>query len=137
MLGCLANKRIVYLGDSTSRYEYLALAHLAEYGALPSAGHLLCAPHAHWPNFQQHDLLMGQWRFMRQRFPRNLSAPRQVTNCVSSWTEWDIFYRYTNKLLHGAQSTESCDCFRQKCCDDALENRIYVNARLNTSIAFF
>ena len=64
-------------------------------------------------------------------------ARPQWKACASSWTEWDLFYRASNAVLQGENSTETCDCFRKRCCGSAVENRVYVNARRNLSLAFF
>ena len=74
MLDALADKRVVFVGDSTLRYEYLALAYLAEHGVLPSTGHLLCSPHAGWPNVQVAGLWQGSWKFLRDQLPPDIAA---------------------------------------------------------------
>eukprot|EP00927_Polykrikos_kofoidii_P074125 TRINITY_DN70095_c0_g1_i1.p1 TRINITY_DN70095_c0_g1~~TRINITY_DN70095_c0_g1_i1.p1 ORF type:complete len:332 (-),score=18.43 TRINITY_DN70095_c0_g1_i1:86-1081(-) len=123
---CSNGKRIIYVGDSTFRYEYLAMAYFMEHGKCYSG------PNALKPDPSVEAEVMAHFRtFGSPIYP---IAP----GCVDGGGRaWEPFYRYTNSLLN---NHETCDCFR----DDAdgrgttaTENRMYVSADNSVSVSYF
>ena len=118
---CLKDRRILYIGDSTLRYEYFTLAYFSEHGYWPLKGNLK------GPN----PLLQGDVAKSKL-----VSYPTGSSKCRNGRTDWERFFWYTNSLLNGH---EVCDCFRKpsgkSCCKLATENRLY--SKGNTVIGFF
>ena len=124
----LRGKRIVFLGESTLRYEYLAIAYLAEYGHTAEGWQVPCS--------RFNSSVLGP----NLLFEKNLNAttaaavaactaansdsitsstPLQartrgkhpkVIECKPSEHSWLKFHRYTAGVLGGH---ETCDCYRE------------------------
>ena len=124
----LRGKRIVFLGDSTLRCEYLAIAYLAEYGHTAEGWQVPCS--------RFNSSVLGP----NLLFEKNLNAttaaaiaactaansdsitsstPLQartrgkhpkVIECKPSEHSWLKFHRYTAGVLGGH---ETCDCYRE------------------------
>lgn len=131
--GCLAGKRIVFVGPSTSKFDYMATAWFAEYGSFPTAEQVQNQAGAWGPNplneQKVHQALPG----MQAQFPA-VGKP----GCLNTDASWEQYYRYSNGLFNGH---EYCDCYRfgeWKGAVDAYnntENRIYNNG--DTMLAYF
>lgn len=131
-LQCLRGKRIVFIGDSTMRYEYLTLALFAEYGGWE------------WMHDEPLVRMHGPKGFstgpnpLFEKYGRDVPyvggpagsvAIRAKNGCIKPYrvdhnVSWESFYRYTSSLLSG----EQCDCFRDVCCAGTTENRRYAAA---------
>ena len=123
---CLRGKRIVWLGDSTCRFEYLTVAVFAEWGVLPDSDCPRLVPPC------AADSLVGIYdRSTLPRVPSSPSSsfprpPRGVHDdgCASAGgsSSWNHFFQYSSRLLRN----ETCDCWRAKAgYTDMVENRIY------------
>lgn len=130
---CLERKRIVYIGDSTARYEYLAVALLAHHGVLPPAGtaavresnsappSLPCTNGLPSPLYER--WVVDTYKRDRASLPATLTSPRPAADgCSKSWDDWDLYYRLSDEIFGGR---EACDCWRARCCRDAFESRVY------------
>jgi hypothetical protein len=95
-LNRLNGKRIVFVGDSGSRYQYLELAHYLVYGTCPDAGTM---------PYMLNEVTYTNWN----DFYYNTSAMLSVNSGVFRSTETCFCTRYENRLSP----------------EDSLENRIF------------
>lgn len=115
---CLTDKRIVLIGDSTIRYQYLTLAYFAEYGTWPPGQ--LGNPSPLWEGSLKNNTIS-----------QNLMTSKSAIKCLTddslktqqNFKRWLMFYSFTNSLFNGH---ETCDCYRSRTID-SVENRVYVN----------
>lgn len=129
---CLANKRIVFVGTSTLRYEYLTLAYFAEYGVWPSdMKQVMYGQNQYGPT-----PLVEQEVLFSTQLPWAATSPRQpLQGCKRDDLKWESFYRYTNMIFNGH---ELCDCYRHgNDYGNTTENRIYRSASGDFSLAYF
>lgn len=107
LLRCLRAKHIIYIGDSTVRFEYLALVS------------------------RIHRALKASQCMERRH--RNCCAATQrnetAAECERSYGLWSRFYALSTNSFDGRMT---CDCYRLApqnesldCCDRAVENRVY------------
>jgi hypothetical protein len=132
----LAGKRIVFIGPSTSKFDYLALAYFAEYGVWPldeqvTAGHGQTGPNPLYEWNVRNVLKAGGF------LPPEVKAKHNVPGCNQGGGT-ETFMRYTNHILNGH---EVCDCHQNgnwKGAGDwynSTENRVYWNG--NTMLSYF
>lgn len=125
---CLAGKRIVFIGPSTSKFDYLALAYFAEYGRWPMEDQVLIAGGATGPN------PLYEWNVRNALqagapLPPEVTVPHHTAGC-NGGAGTESFLRYTNHILN---AHEVCDCHQNgdwKGVGDlynATENRVYLN----------
>jgi len=129
--GCLENKRIVLIGPSTSKADYLSLAYFAEYG--------------HWPSGDVVPLKGGGWGpnplneagIPAAVLPVAVTSPTGAVGCTPGGAA-ETTFRYSNSMFNGK---EACDCYEfgpwvgPQDVNNSTENRIYVNG--NTMISYF
>ena len=84
-LNTLRNKKIVFIGDSITRYQYLNLVYFLERGHFPQP---FCTD---------------------EKLPQSVCCQRNVGS--SKDITWNSFFQSTNEGLHG---NEICDCVRKK-----------------------
>lgn len=106
-LNTLRNKKIVFLGDSITRYQYLNLVYFIERGHFPQP---YCTD---------------------EKMEHSVCCQNKVRG-GSKGNGWSSFFHSTNQGLNG---NEICDCARKDGFN--LENRVYRNEEMNTVIAFF
>lgn len=95
---CLANKHVVFIGDSRTRFQYLSLANAVARGVFPQCVEGL--------NKTMIDCEM---------------AGRKMGN-------WNHFYQVTNTILNERKNeTELCYCYRGQGWDRVRENRNFVS----------
>jgi len=131
---CLANKRIVFIGPSTSKSDYLALAFFAEYGFWPSEEQVAFGlpGQTQWGVNPLHEGVIPT-----SPLPLSVTQPIVKPGCQASGEE-ETLMRYTNSMFNGH---EACDCYKwgkwKGAYDmyNATENRIYNNG--NTMISYF
>lgn len=103
---CLAKKRIVFIGPSTSKADYMALAYFAEYGTWPDQDVITFGPpgQGQWgPNPMNEGAIHGV------PLPPAVTMPVLKPGCQSAVPlTCEINYRYTNNLFNGH---EACDCY--------------------------
>lgn len=122
---CLTNKKVVFVGTSTLRYEYLTLAYFAEYGAWPSDQKMI--------NYGYPSQRLGPTPLNEQevlwstQLPWEATSPRSATpGCLRDDVKWESFYRYSNMVYNGH---EVCDCYRYgNQYGNTTENRMYKSA---------
>jgi hypothetical protein len=107
----LRGKHVVMIGDSITRYQYLNLAHFVAYGHAPA--HDFYEKGDHW---------------------HSNASDTYVDNMHGFWNEW---YAGTNRLLNFGTATETCDCWRNRCCHDAFENRYFHDHSQDIHLTFF
>lgn len=123
-----AQVRIVFIGPSTSKFDYLALAYFAEYGSWPVEDKVPIGNGESGPN------PMYEWNVREVQkaggpLPPAVQINRTVPGCIGGGGT-ETFMRYTNHILHGH---EVCDCHQNgnwKGPGDyynSTENRVYVN----------
>ena len=93
---CLKGKRIIIMGDSTARFEYLTLAFIAHFGMAPSEALPEC--HKIWGNVNASQVRL----------------PPKAEGCMfgNRYVGKSAFYTFTNELFGGH---ELCDCHRAGC----------------------
>jgi hypothetical protein len=132
---CLAGKRIVFIGPSVSKYDYLALAYFAEYGRWPVADQV-AVTHGAGPN------PLYEWNIRNHNkaggyLPPEVNTPQHVPGCnAGGGTE--TFMRYTNHILNGHEVCDGHQHGDWKGVGDlynSTENRIYLNG--DTMISYF
>lgn len=134
---CLAGKRIVFIGPSTSKFDYLAMTYFAEYGVWPLQDQVKIGAAATdvGPN------PLYEWNIRNEietgGLPADVTAAQFVAGCNGGGPV-ETFMRYTNRILNGH---EVCDCHQNgnwKGVGDlynSTENRVYTNG--NTMISYF
>eukprot|EP00928_Gymnodinium_smaydae_P053250 TRINITY_DN37289_c0_g1_i1.p1 TRINITY_DN37289_c0_g1~~TRINITY_DN37289_c0_g1_i1.p1 ORF type:complete len:362 (+),score=25.39 TRINITY_DN37289_c0_g1_i1:50-1135(+) len=131
---CLANKRVVFVGTSTLRYEYLTLAYFAEYGTWPSD---MKNVQFGWPAHRVGPTPLNEMEVLwSTHLPYEAVSPRPAAmGCKRDDLKWESFYRYTNLLFNGH---EVCDCYRYgNHYANTTENRMYTSAAGDVKIAYF
>jgi len=134
MRQCLAGKKVVMVGTSTLRYEYLTLAYFAEYGSWPSDGKSI--------NFGYPTQRLGPTPLNEQevlwstQLPWEATSPRTATpGCLRDDLKWESFYRYSNLVYNGH---EVCDCYRYgNEYGNTTENRMYTSASGDFKLTYF
>jgi len=133
---CLAGQRIIFIGPSTSKFDYLAMAYFAEYGKWPVEDQVVIGPGMTGPNplyewNVRNALKAGAW------LPPEVKAVNSVPSCnAGGGTE--TFMRYTNHILN---KHEVCDCHQNgdwRGVGDlynSTENRVYTNG--TTQLSYF
>ena len=114
-LECLRGKRIVFVGDSTARFEYLTLVLWAETGVLP-----MCDLPA-----------LACWSTETHTRVSSGAVPPTRAGCEYGTQRWDTFYNWSNAMLNGR---ETCDCAFTH---GRRENRVYENKALGFFAAFY
>lgn len=133
---CLAGQRIVFIGPSTSKFDYIALAYFAEYGRWPIEDQVVISNGATGPNplyewNVRNALKAGQW------LPPEIKTVNAVPGCIGGGGT-ETFMRYTNHIMN---AHEVCDCHQNgnwKGVGDwynSTENRVYLNG--NTMVSYF
>jgi len=130
---CLSGKRIVFIGPSTSKADYLALTFFAEYGRWPDQDEIMYGgvPGKSGPN-----PLYGP--ILEYGPVGGHEKPAEVYPCKVGTSEGYLWY--SNSILN---NHELCDCYKNdrlgnfQIADiyNQTENRIYVNG--DTMIAYF
>lgn len=113
---CLRQHRVVFFGDSVTRYHYLSLAASLEAGSWVQGN-------SSTPNSPCHE---SSW------FGGRVEAWRR-----RRWAHWEVYFNGTNRLLGG---NEVCDCARRDPCwadKFLLENRFYNNKDTGVKLAFY
>merc|ERR1719491_1182509 len=135
MPACLAGKRIVFIGPSTSKFDYLTLAYYAEYGTWPLQDGILYGAGAWGPN----PLDEGTCTHSSTAMPPHVTLPMPKPGCQSPNPYGaETCFRYTNTIFNGH---EACDCYEFGTWSTAsdiynsTENRVYING--NTMISYF
>jgi len=136
LLGCMANKRIVFIGPSTTKEDYLTTAYFAEYGVWPSE-EIVGYGQGQWgPN----PMNERGWKQSSMILPLQVTMPVSQPGCVNQGAEWEALFRYSNYLFNGH---EACDCYRfgqwagAHDMYNSTENRIYINPKTNTMVSYF
>lgn len=133
---CLSGKRIVFIGPSTSKFDYIALAYFAEYGKWPLEDQVVTGPATTGPN------PLYEWNVRNVLkaggyLPEEVKAVQNVAGCNQGGGT-ETFMRYTNHILN---AHEVCDCHQNgdwKGAGDwynATENRVY--QKDTTMISYF
>jgi hypothetical protein len=135
---CLTGKRIVFIGPSTSKFDYIALAYFAEYGRWPVESEVVTA-YGTGPN------PLYEWNVRNLvraggYLPPEVTAPKHQVGCNTAGDadSPETFIRYTNYLLNGH---EVCDAHFKghwvSATDiyNSTENRVYMNGA--TMISYF
>jgi len=131
---CLQGKRIVFIGPSTSKFDYLSTAFFAEYGRWPSDAQVQNMQGLYGPNLLN-EQEVGAW--VTKQVALGLILP-PGPGCTQSEPTWEEYYKYSNALLNGK---ETCDCYRYGMWKGPIdgynttENRVYHNG--NTMLAYF
>jgi hypothetical protein len=114
----LRGKRVVFVGDSTARFEYLTLVLWAETGVLPVCDltALACL----------HDSSAKAAANVASSPP-----PPMPTGCEYGPHRWDKFYKWSHSILNGH---EVCDC---GFVHGRRERRLYEHEALGFSAAFY
>lgn len=135
---CLSGKRIVFVGPSTSKSDYMALAYFAEYGRWPDQDQVMYGP-LHMPAAGPNPLygpLLEYGLNVGGHHPR----PVSVNPCNVGTAE--SYLHYSNAIFNGH---ELCDCYKNDPTGkfhiadlyNQTENRIYVNEDASTMVAYF
>lgn len=132
---CLANKRIVFIGPSTSKADYLTLAYFAEYGVWPTQD-VISFGQGEWGPNPMNEASVSMSGFP---LPPAVTMPVVKPGCQMPLPAGcETYYRYTNNLFNGH---EACDCYDfgvwSSPADlyNSTENRVYING--NTMISYF
>lgn len=131
---CLDGKRIVFIGPSTSKLDYLALTFFAEYGRWPDQDTVFYEQPGKWSGTGPNPLFAPTLEYGMKIKGQKKPAP--VKGCKRGSTE--EYLRYSNSILNGH---EVCDCYKTGVWDgprdvnNQTENRIYNNGK--TSIGTF
>lgn len=134
LLSCLDEKRIVFIGPSTSKLDYLALTFFKEYGRWPDQDEVSFGETGKWSGSGPNPLyspILEYGMDIKERVP-----PKPVGQCKIGTTE--AFSWYSNRILNGH---EVCDCYKvggwegPKDVYNQTENRIYTKG--STTIAYF
>lgn len=135
MRHCLANKKVVFVGTSTLRFEYLTLAYFAEYGVWPSDQNMIHYGHPN-PRRSGPNPLDAQKVLWSTQLPREATSPRSATpGCLRDDLKWESFYRYSNMVYNGH---EVCDCYRYgNQYGNTTENRMYKSASGDFQATYF
>ena len=105
-----ANTSMLFMGDSTMRYQFLALAYALIHGRL-------------WVKDKPDQSLVNERTF----------RPPGVNSTSPSAIHWGNFFNFTNTVL---APYGHCDCYRGAHSDKTYENR-FVELPLNISLAFY
>jgi len=128
---CLAGKRIVLIGPSTSKMDYLTLAFFAEYGRWPSEEQIFFGAGEWGPN------VLNEGGISHAPMPASVTTPVHKPGCIPGG-HGETYMRYTNYVLNGH---EACDCYEFGTwvgpvdMYNSTENRIYING--DTMISYF
>jgi len=87
----LANKSIVFIGDSRVRYQYMSLVHFLTYG--------------YWNDCENGTTLFGATHCEVIHYNRT----GEQKDGVNYWNTW---YKNTNDIINSHGSSELCDCYR-------------------------
>lgn len=132
---CMAGKRIVIIGPSTAKSDYLTLAYFAEYGVWPTEDVIAYGQGKFGPN----PLVEAMVSSGAAMLSPDMSAPIGKPGCLAPIPPGsETYMRYSNAVLNGH---EACDCYEfgtwTTAADiyNSTENRIYING--NTMISYF
>jgi len=131
---CLNGQRIVFIGPSTSKFDYLALTYFAEYGRWPEEEIVQFGKPGQWYGSGPNPLYGSNLEYGMDTKGQAPTPP--VHPCKTGSAE--KFLWYTNKILNGH---EVCDCYKEGGwqgpidVNNQTENRVYDNG--NTMIAYF
>jgi len=130
---CLDDKRIVFIGPSTSRSDYFALTFFAEYGRWPDQNEIVYGPPGQIPGRGPNPLFGPTLEYGLTNVGRAplVASPQCTIGSAES------FLWYSNSVMNGH---ELCDCYKNDpkqvfhIADiyNQTENRIYVNQNVNT-----
>lgn len=128
---CLVGKRIVFIGPSTSKFDYMSTAFFAEYGRWPTEAQVMNMHGVYGPN------PLNEQEVHKVVPTLGIPAMPKI-GCTSPEPNWEAYMRYSNELFNGH---ETCDCYRFGNWKGPLdvynstENRIYNNG--DTLLAYF
>jgi hypothetical protein len=131
---CLAGKRIVFIGPSTSKSDYLALAFFAEYGRWPDQDTVWFGQSGAYSGSGPNPLYSPNLEYGMKMEGLEMPLPSGLCRVGSSAP----FLWYSNQIFNGH---EICDCYKTgvwegpKDVNNQTENRIYRNG--DTMIAYF
>jgi len=139
---CLDDKRIVFVGPSTSRSDYFALTFFAEYGRWPDTDEITYGPPGGIPGKGPNPLFGPtlEYGLINVGRPPMMAAPTCTLGTAESYL-W-----YSNSIFN---QHEMCDCYKNDPSQvfhiadlyNQTENRIYVNKNAatgrSTMIAYF
>lgn len=131
---CLDGKRIVFVGPSTSKLDYLALTFFAEYGRWPDSETVEFGQPGKWKGTGPNPLYGPNLEYGMQILGQEPSKP--VWPCRSGTAEKSLWY--SNRILNGH---EVCDCYKEGGwkgpvdVNNQTENRVYDNGK--SMIAYF
>lgn len=118
MVSCLTGQRLVFIGDSVMRYQYLSLVHFLETGS--------------WgPRLVDLQEIQGA-SGVGKALPQSISVDYSLAHGQAGKTNYDAFYRKSNEMLYG---NERCDCGTAE--SGRNENRHYHNKQLGVSVSFY
>jgi len=133
---CLKGKRIVFIGPSTAKADYIALTYFAEYGRWPEKDTVVFGQPGHVVASGPNPMFGPALEYQKNVAGRPLPAP--VAGCKVGTAE--SYLSYSNSVLNGH---ELCDCYKNDPSKEfhiadiynQTENRIYANG--DTMIAYF
>jgi len=131
---CLNGKRIVFIGPSTSKSDYLALTYFAEYGRWPDSTTVKFGQPGQWSGTGPNPLYGANLEYRMEI--KGQEPPTPVNGCTSGSAEKYLWY--SNRILN---DHEVCDCYKEGGWHGAVdvnnqtENRVYDNGK--TMIAYF
>jgi len=132
---CLADKRIVFIGPSTSKADYIALAYFAEYGIWPTQDVVAFGQGQYGPN----PISEGVVASSVLPLPPIVTMPTWKAGCQSPVPGGcETYMRYSNNIFNGH---EACDCYEFGTWSapadlyNSTENRVYLNGK--TMISYF
>jgi len=131
---CLNDKRIVFIGPSTSKLDYLALTFFAEYGRWPDEDVVFYGEPGKFSGSGPNPLYSPVLEYGMNISGR--APPKPVGNCKAGTTQNLLWYQ--NNILNGH---EVCDCYKVGGWEGPIdannqtENRIYTKG--STTIAYF
>jgi len=133
---CLKGKRIVFIGPSTAKSDYLALVYFAEYGRWPDKDTVVYGAPGQVAASGPNPLLGPALEYQQNVGGR--PPPAATAGCKVGTAE--SYLSYSNSIFNGH---EMCDCYKNDPSKEfhiadiynQTENRIYANG--NTMIAYF
>lgn len=139
---CLDDKRIIFVGPSTSRSDYFALTFFAEYGRWPDTDEISYGPSTGTPGKGPNPLFGPTLEYGLH----NVGRPQMFASPSCTLGTAESYLWYSNSIYNGH---EMCDCYKNdptqkfQIADlyNQTENRIYINQNAytgrSTMIAYF
>ena len=122
LLASLLGKSVVFLGDSNTRYQYLALAYFLQHGQWPKE-------HAYRFNILAEMSVFADPSFKNPQSPSyqgNVTGLKPYSEPWMNW-KWHAFQNLSNLELQGH---EACECDRNGA-NSNIENRFYHTSDLS------